>query len=63
MSVPGKMESYTVSTHTCRPLDLYQQSVRLILDPADLKMLAVEGAVEDLAAIIVGHEFTAGGSP
>ena len=44
-----------------RPLK--QQSVRLIRDSANLKMLAVKGAVEDLAAIIVGHEFTAGGPP
>jgi hypothetical protein len=44
-----------------RALDLNQQNVRRILDPADLKMLAIQRAVEDFATIVVGHEFTAEG--
>ena len=63
MGIVGDAQHCSVfQTHTRRPLDLDQQGVRLILDPADLKMLAVEGAVEDLAAIVVGHEFAAGAS-
>ena len=52
-----------LQTHARRPLDLDYQSVRLILDPADLEMLAIKGAVEDRAAIVVGHEFAAGCPP
>jgi hypothetical protein len=45
--------------HACRPPDLDQHRVRLILDPANLKMLSIKGAVEDLATIIVGYQFSA----
>jgi hypothetical protein len=42
-------------THARRTLDLNQKSVRWILDPADLKMLAIKGAIENLVTIVVGH--------
>jgi hypothetical protein len=40
-------------------LDLDQQSGHLIFDPADLKVLAIEGTVEYLAAIVVSHQCAA----
>ena len=50
-------------SHAGRALDLNHQGVRRILDPADLEMSAVKGAVEDLASIVVGHQFAAGSMP
>jgi hypothetical protein len=44
-------------------LELDYQSFERVFDPADLEMLAIEGAIEDLAAIVVGNEFAAGGPP
>jgi len=31
-----------------RPLDLNDESICLVLDPADLEMLAIKGSIEDL---------------
>ena len=39
--------------HARRSLDLDRQSVRLILDPTDLEVFAVESAIENFAAIVV----------
>src|SRR5262249_27057432 len=52
-----------LQTHARRPLDLDHQGVHLILDPADLEMPAVEGPVEDLAAIVVGYELAVARPP
>jgi hypothetical protein len=44
-------------------LDLDDQMLGLVLDPGDLETLAVQGAVEDLAAVVVRHQRTAAGAP
>src|SRR6516225_7934231 len=64
VSIVGDAQHRSVfQSHPGRALDLNHQSIRRIFDPADLEMLAVKGAVEDLATIVVGHEFAAGCTP
>src|SRR6218665_1323854 len=43
-------------THACRALDLREQQIRLTLQPDDFEPTPGDGAILDLAAIVVGHE-------
>src|SRR5262249_35700233 len=52
-----------LQAHARGALDLDHQRVVLVFDPADLEMLAVERAVENLAAIVIGHELAAALAP
>ncbi len=49
--------------HARRALDLDEQRIGRVLDPADLEMLPVEHPVLDLGAVVIGHELARAVAP